>query len=107
TTSRQALCKSAICAQASRHLAGRGVIRSRIQSSAAPNDKENSMTKATMPEPVAWRTGIDLFRTESAAHLNLRNPDLTPEPLITTAQAEAYANARVREALEQAAGIIK
>ena len=60
------------------------------------------MTKATMPEPVAWRTGIDLFRTESAAHLNLRNPDLTPEPLITTTQAEAYADAVTREATAQA-----
>src|SRR5690606_26749755 len=40
---RGALCKSAICAQASRHLAGRGVIRSRIQPSAAPDDKEMDM----------------------------------------------------------------
>ena len=65
------------------------------------------MTKATMPEPVAWRTGIDLFRTESAAHLNLRNPDLTPEPLITTTQAEAYADAVTREATAQASEALK
>src|SRR5690625_1741390 len=63
--------------------------------------------KTTMPEPVCYRkleykdgelidveyNGIDQFS------FGRKNGD----PLITTEQAEAYANARVREALEEAA----
>lgn len=61
--------------------------------------------KATMPEPVAWRY------TDARGHYRYRGyiarfdslyPILRPEPLITTTQAEAYADARVREMLEEA-----
>lgn len=58
------------------------------------------MTKVTMPRAVGYVT-----RDTSQADMDAELPEGTP--IITTTQAEAYANARVREALEQAAGIIK
>lgn len=67
------------------------------------------MTKIQMPEPVAWITrtktiGPD-YGKESFGKLPVQS--LNPltyehEPLITTEQAEAYADARVREALLEA-----
>ena len=60
------------------------------------------MTKVTMPEPVAYRS------KESPYLFSLGGPGTDGfDGLITTTQAEAYADAMVREALEQAAGIIK
>lgn len=67
-----------------------------------------------MPEPVAWRSK---YKSEpgmigqypwSYVERSLRQPALNNydiEALITTTQAEAYAAARVREALEEAAEI--
>lgn len=55
-----------------------------------------------MPEPVAYRS------KESPYLFSLRGPGTDGfDGLITTAQAEAYAAARVREALEEAASIAK
>lgn len=75
------------------------------------------MTKATMPESTAWMLayqtmggdiGWKLSWSQSGAGICHRLAGEAHEkPLITTDQAEAYANARVREALEEAAGIIK
>ena len=45
--------------------------------------------KVKMPEPMAWHYSSDGFL-----------------PLITTAQAESYAEARVREALEDVAKMV-
>lgn len=60
------------------------------------------MTKPTMPEPVAYRS------KESPYLFSLGGPDTDGfDGLITTTQAEAYAAARVREALEQAAIVVE
>jgi hypothetical protein len=58
------------------------------------------MTQVKMPKPVA-------FRSKDTPYLfSLGGPETAGfDGLITTEQAEAYANARVREALEKAAGI--
>lgn len=70
------------------------------------------MSKVTMPEPVAFRWRVPIvdsdgrqcgesdwkFGTEKGGL-----PWWTRDNLITTTQAEAYADARVREALELAA----
>lgn len=66
--------------------------------------------KTTMPEPVAYVT--DVFQivwsgTGPIASMVDRHEITTGTPLITTDQAEAYANGRVREALEEAAMILK
>lgn len=63
------------------------------------------MTQVKMPEPVAflvdWPDEPDLghYFAEEQATIG------RSQPLITTTQAEAYADARVREALEEAAEI--
>jgi len=67
------------------------------------------MSKIKMPEPVTYAH----FTEEGVIRMWSRNPDnlqavteaigKQPTALITTTQAEAYADARVREALEQAA----
>lgn len=59
-----------------------------------------------MPEPVAYVT--DVFQivwsgTGPIASMVDRHEITTGTPLITTTQAEAYAEARVREALKEAA----
>ena len=66
------------------------------------------MTQVKMPEPVAWLHVCrkkpelrGLLYEKSAPELAARG--FVPEPLITTTQAKAYADARVREALEEAA----
>ena len=70
--------------------------------------------KTTMPEPVAsrwrWRDiENDPWKTTQGAAW--KNPTAAPklevEQLITTNQAEAYANDRVKQALEEAAMILK
>ncbi len=68
--------------------------------------------KVTMPEPVAsrWRwRDIENDPWKTTQGTAWKNPTAAPklevEQLITTAQAEAYANARVREALEDAASM--
>lgn len=72
------------------------------------------MNKVEMPEPVAFRWRVPIvdsdgrqcgesdwkFGTEKGGL-----PWWTRDNLITTAQAEAYADARVREALEAAAAV--
>src|SRR5690606_20842788 len=65
-----------------------------------------------MPEPVAWITNESLYglkagRTNSkgAVPVHASRSYVAKTPLITTTQAEAYADARVREALEIAAQI--
>lgn len=68
------------------------------------------MAKVTMPEPVAVVChGYDLFFVGGGpiADLVKRLGVKVGDWLITTEQAEVYAAARVREALEEAAGIIK
>ena len=66
------------------------------------------MTK--MPKPVArYRPDPDgydsAFRDESTIQTCPANPWEGFVPLITTTQAEAYANERVREALEEAESV--
>lgn len=70
------------------------------------------MTKPKMPEPVAWLHVCrkkpelrGLLYEKSAPELAARG--FVPEPLITTTQAEAYADAVRREALEEAASVAK
>ena len=68
------------------------------------------MTKVTMPEPVAWvRRHPDGTLTaeflEDAVISPTRKQSGAWMPMITTTQAEAYADARVREALEEAAAL--
>jgi len=62
------------------------------------------VSKVTMPEPVAWRT----YRSKRWCFAYSPNRNLCQcagdwQGLITTTQAEACANERVREALEAAA----
>lgn len=59
------------------------------------------MTKATMPEPVAY-AHRDILRRQDTVERIHPTPKYGTESvsLITTDQAEAYAAARVREALE-------
>ena len=64
------------------------------------------MSKVTMPEPVAWR----IYRSKRwcfayAAGRNLCQCTGDWQGLVTTDQAEAYAAAKVSEALEEAARI--
>lgn len=63
------------------------------------------MSNVKKPEPVAWR----YWRESRKRFVYLfKEPKVLQrrhQCLITTGQAEAYANERVREALEQAAGI--
>lgn len=71
------------------------------------------MTQTKMPEPVAWMlayqtmggdVGWKLSWTQSGAGVCYRlSGESHEKPLITTTQAEAYAAAKVREALEEAA----
>lgn len=69
------------------------------------------MTQVNMPEPVTYAhfTPEGLIRMWSREKTNLQSVtdylEREPEALITTTQAEAYAEARVREALEEAAKI--
>lgn len=59
--------------------------------------------KTMMPGPVAW------FEKTADRNWFLAysfNPTSVTKPLITTDQAEAYADARVREALEEAANSV-
>lgn len=58
-------------------------------------------TKTTMPGPVAW------VRRQDAVISTVRKQSGAWLPMVTTAQAEAYANARVREALEEAESIVR
>lgn len=68
--------------------------------------------KTTMPEPVAWMLGYQTMGggigwkvswTQSGAGVCHRlSGEEYEKPLITTDQAKAYADARVREALEAA-----
>jgi hypothetical protein len=62
------------------------------------------MTKTTMPDPVAW-AHRDILRRGNAVERIQPNARYGAESLglYTAEQAEAYANARVREALELAA----
>lgn len=64
------------------------------------------MTKTQMPEPVAWlhEEGDHII---TAAEKRAANASFAryEQGLITTTQAEAYADARVREALEAAAKV--
>lgn len=63
-----------------------------------------------MPEPVAFAAGGHPNHLCSRAQYNSmlgKNRIKFDVPLITTTQAEAYADARVREALEEAATIIE
>lgn len=62
------------------------------------------MTRVTMPEPVAYQYENPFSKTLT---LNWRkSPALgTFTPLFTEGQAEAYANQRVKQALEEAAEI--
>lgn len=60
------------------------------------------MTQVKMPEPVAKVYIGNPVRYE---HIDAWDLDIGTHMLITTTQAEAYAKARVREALENAAGI--
>src|SRR5699024_5611674 len=74
---------------------------------ARPTGEMRMTNKATMPEPVAYAIfaengNIRLWSTEPRDLPDLDS--LGPmRQLITTNQAEAYADARVREALEEAA----
>ncbi len=58
------------------------------------------MDKTTMPEPVAYQDD-DGSCWELTSHPELMTP------LITTTQAEAYAAAKVREALEEAIAAVE
>lgn len=65
------------------------------------------MSKVTMLEPVAWR----IYRSKRwcfayAAGRNLCQCTGDWQGLVTTDQAEAYAAAKVREALKEAAWIV-
>jgi len=74
------------------------------------------MTKATIPEPAAWMLAIQtmggdvgwkLSWTQSGAGVCHRlSGESHEKPLITTTQAQAYADARVREALEEALTVV-
>lgn len=59
-----------------------------------------AMSKVTMPEPVAWL--IDWPDEPGLGHYFAEEPasNCRSQPLITTEQAESYATAKVREALE-------
>lgn len=61
------------------------------------------MSKVTMPDPVAKVTVGDSVKYE---HIDCWNLDIGVHDLISTTQAEAYADARVRKALEEAALIV-
>lgn len=68
------------------------------------------MSQVKMPEPVTWvRQHPDGALTaeflENEVIEPVRKQSGAWKPLITTTQAEAYADARVREALEEAAAI--
>ena len=63
------------------------------------------MTKTQMPEPVAKVIQRSEWGDAPAFIGNGKPHPPTGTLLITTTQAEAYANARVREALEEAAMI--
>lgn len=75
------------------------------------------MSKVTMPEPTAWMLAVQtmggdvgwkLSWTQSGAGVCNRLSGATHEKaLITTDQAEAYADARVREALEKASDLLE
>lgn len=68
------------------------------------------MSKAQMPDPTAYAviSGDRLYEVYSSIDAAIRAADsidgyrITIERLITTDQAEAYAAARVRQALEEA-----
>ena len=60
------------------------------------------MTQVKMPEPVAKVYVGNPVRYE---HIDAWDLDIGTHMLITTTQAEVYAKARVREALEKAASI--
>lgn len=70
------------------------------------------MTKVTMPGPTAWMLAVQtmggdvgwkLSWSQSGAGVCHRlSGDAHEKPLITTGQAEAYKDACVREALEEA-----
>lgn len=64
------------------------------------------MTKTTMPEPVAY-AHRDILRRKDTVERIHPTPKYGTESvsLITTDQAEAYAAAKVREALEEAAKV--
>ena len=67
-------------------------------------------SKVTMPEPVAWvRRHPDGALTaeflEDAVISTVRKKSGAWLPMTTTNQAEAYADAKVREALEEAAAL--
>lgn len=68
------------------------------------------MSKVKVPEPVGY-LHICGKKPESKAlkwqkdDTILRSKGYKPEPLVTATQAEAYAEARVREALEEAAKV--
>ena len=70
------------------------------------------MSNVKMPDPVAWvRRHPDGALTaeylENEVISEVRKQSGAWLPLITTDQAEAYADARVRETLEEAASIIE
>jgi len=69
------------------------------------------MSKITMPEPVTYahftKDGLVRMWSRNPANLQAVTEAIGKQPtaLITTEQAEAYAAARVREALEDAAKV--
>lgn len=71
------------------------------------------MSKVQMPEPVAWahftRDGlVQIWSRRKTDVASLENVvGRPPEAVITTTQAEAYAAAKVREALEAAADLAR
>lgn len=66
------------------------------------------MTKVTMPEPVAWmHEEFDHTITDNNKRAASSTFSRYRYGLITTTQAEAYADAKVREALEEAASVLE
>lgn len=65
------------------------------------------MTKVTMPEPVMRIYAEGGIRTVTEWRDGARDLPDGDHDLITTTQAEAYANARVREALEEAIAAVE
>lgn len=70
------------------------------------------MTKVKLPEPVAWGVYVPALRSYELSKTKVETKYMddgtvvyVAVPFITTTQAEDYADARVRAALEEAAEI--
>lgn len=57
------------------------------------------MTKIHMTEPICYANVVDIESYKESPRVNRRIPGAYDVPLYTKDQAEAYADARVREAL--------